>query len=76
MHRALLRDKACFNQSQHRLSTRSGSRSSGESVSGISQSRSFIHSQSLSQSFNSVSDWNSDMSPLNISKVPYFIYIV
>ncbi|XP_020294465.1 uncharacterized protein LOC109860036 isoform X2 [Pseudomyrmex gracilis] len=72
LHRAQSRDKTCFNQSQHQLSTRSGSRSSGESVSGISQSRSFTHSQSLSQSFSSVSsvsEWNSDTSPLNISKV-------
>lgn len=74
LHRALFRDK-CSNQSQHRLSTRSGSQSPGDS--GISQSHSSFSgnspSQTLSQSFSSVSsvsDWSPDVTtPSNISKV-------
>ncbi|XP_029662241.1 uncharacterized protein LOC115234954 [Formica exsecta] len=73
LHRALFRDK-CSNQSQHRLSTRSGSQSPGDS--GISQSHSSFSgnspSQTLSQSFSSVSsvsDWSPDITtPSNISK--------
>ncbi|KAL6444388.1 hypothetical protein ACFW04_001922 [Cataglyphis niger] len=73
LHRALFRDK-CSNQSQHRLSTRSGSQSPGDS--GISQSHSSFSgnspSQTLSQSFSSVSsvsDWSPDVTtPSNISK--------
>ncbi|EFN72679.1 Connector enhancer of kinase suppressor of ras 3 [Camponotus floridanus] len=73
LHRALFRDK-CSNQSQHRLSTRSGSQSPGDS--GISQSHSSFSgnspSQTLSQSFSSVSsvsDWSPDVTTSsNISK--------
>ncbi|XP_072755267.1 uncharacterized protein Cnk [Anoplolepis gracilipes] len=72
LHRALFRDK-CSNQSQHRLSSRSGSQSPGDS--GISQSHSSFSgnspSQTLSQSFSSVSsvsDWSPDIIPSNISK--------
>lgn len=71
LHRALFRDKGS-NQSQHRLSTRSGSQSPGDS--GISQSHSFFsgNSPSQSQSFSSVSsasDWSPDVTtPPNMSK--------
>ncbi|XP_011154406.1 uncharacterized protein LOC105192169 isoform X2 [Harpegnathos saltator] len=73
LHRALFRDKTS-NQSQHRLFTRSGSQSPGDS--GISQSHSSFNgnspSQTLSQSISSVSsasDWSPDTStPSTISK--------
>lgn len=78
LHRALFRDK-CSNQSQHRLSARSGSQSPGDS--GISQSHSSFSgnspSQTLSQSFSSVSsvsDWSPDVTSSNISKVCTVLY--